>query len=442
MSQQPNESAAIAQAADAIAGDALRDLAGIAPVGAEPAGAPPQPQPQPQPQSQPPRPAQVGPTTSPWTTGTPSAPLPLESISARFLDPTVTAPQPPAAPEPADEPEPDPSQFVRADGTPDKAAHAYAKLRHDAKRFEREASEARAQLATLEQEKEALAQEKAMLADEKMKLEQERDQLSGDLGRVSLAESPAFRQKYEGKAGEIVGRLTRTLTKYAGMSPEEARKTALEWARTPAEDLQDHLDDLHPSVAGAVLNAATELAELDEQRSQELKEWRTTAAAMGVAEARQSVIRSAEDRRRIADSAIEAAIRVGSPVYTADGDEGKRRSAEIADAFRGFMQTATDEQMAHAAAEGYTAPLLYEAMDAQLARIRELESELQSYRHASRVPLFPSMAPTPAPVAPTGVRTPPSGATPLNIAEQLAGEAVRAYRQTLGPGNFGPTVPM
>lgn len=395
------------------------------------------------------QPAQPTPPSAPPPTPPPAPPvqpaqpaphLDPSKIASRFLDPEAAAaaaaarpaPAAPAAPE---EPEPDPSQFTKPDGTPDKAAHAYAKLRHDAKKYEREAAEARARAETLEAERKRLAEEKAALAAEKQRVEQERDKLSDDLGRVSLAESPKFKRKYSEREGEIASRLARVLTKFAGESPETAAAKAREWLALPQDALQEKLDDLHPSVSGAVLTAASEFAALDEERRQEITEWRRTAAALGIEEARQGVIRTTDERRRIAESALDAAKKVGNPVFSASGEEAEARALAVADAFRGFVQTATDEQLAHAAAEGFTAPLLYEALDEQAVRIRELSAELDAYKSAERVPLFPSLGRQPPPAAPAavpaGVIQSPEG--PASLAERAAAEAVAAFRRSTGP---------
>ena len=71
----------------------------------------------------------------------------------------------------------------------------------------------------------------------------------------------------------------------------------------------------------------------------------------------------------MSDEAIEAAKAYGNPVYSADDPAVKETADALAEEFHGFVQTATEEQLIRAAAEGYSAPYLYEVLNQQQAEI-------------------------------------------------------------------------
>ncbi len=352
-------------------------------------------------------------------------------LASRFTNPqSAVAPPTPAAttvPEPA----PDPAQFVTADGKPDKQAHAFAKLRYENKQFEQQVVENRRKAEEAHAEKARLAAENATIVEAKTTIERERDELRERIGKISLAESPQFQEKYGLKAAELETKLAKALVKFAGITDiTQATEKARDMLRANPDRLQGLVDNMHPSVQGMAMLAASEFAALDEERQQELSNWRQTSAALGVQEARAGVVRSIEDRRRMADAALAAAVTVGNPVFTAPDPEAKAVGDKVAEAFRGFAQTATEEQLMHAAAEGFAAPVLYQTIEDQAAKIAELTSRIAAFDRARSVPLYPFQAP-PAPPpaaapAPSNV-VPADQSDPLQFARRAAGSALRDY---------------
>lgn len=368
----------------------------------------------------------------------PTAKVDPTAIAARFTNPQ--APQPPAqapveASKPQD-PEPDPAQFVTADGRPDKQAHAFAKLRYEAKQFERQAADSKRLADEAAAERTRLATENSAIVEAKASAERERDELRERLGKISLSESPQFQEKYGGREATLEARLAKGLTKYAGVTdPAQALAKARDMLRASPERLQGLVDDMHPSVQGMALLAASEFAALDEERQQELANWRQTSAALGVQEARAGAVRSIEERRRMADAALTAAATVGNPVFAASDPEAKAVGDQVAEAFRGFAQTATEEQLMHAAAEGFAAPVLYQTIEDQATQIAELSVRIAAFDRARSVPMSPFHAPPPAVVAPAPPANvvPADQSDPMSFARRAAGSAIQDYvRMTTG----------
>jgi hypothetical protein len=368
------------------------------------------------------------------------APAPANRVDPAVLASRFTNPQPAAAtPTPAattvPEPAPDPAQFVTADGKPDKQAHAFAKLRYENKQFEQQVIENKRKVEEAIAEKTRLAAENATIVEARTTIERERDELRERIGKISLAESPQFQEKYGLKAAELETKLAKALVKFAGVTDlTQATEKARDMLRANPDRLQGLVDNMHPSVQGMAMLAASEFAALDEERQQELSNWRQTSAALGVQEARAGVVRSIEDRRRMADAALAAAVTVGNPVFTAPDPEAKAVGDKVAEAFRGFAQTATEEQLMHAAAEGFAAPVLYQTIEDQAAKIAELTSRIAAFDRARSVPLYPFQAP---PAPPPAAAPPPSNVVPadqsdpMQFARHAAGSALRDYSKII-----------
>lgn len=333
-------------------------------------------------------------------------PVDLSKIADRFSKlPEAPAPAAPASVDTIPE-----APAVGPDGKPDaKAAHAYAQLRSTAKRYEKEIVPALEQAKAAETVARQAAEAKvtAILA-EKEKLEADKQGLIEKVGRLSLVESPQFQEKYGVRESAIRSKLAAALSSIQRVEPAQAEAMAsrLLKASSDPETLGQLIADFHPRAAGAVEFAAQEFAALDQERGQELSNWRQSGLASGVQEAREAVIRSAEDRRKMAVDALEFARAAGNPFMAFDpaDAEAATQAAGLGDAFQGFVQTASEEQLVKAAAEGFTAPLLYAQIEQQRTEIEALQSQIQSFRGAFRVPassFLPSLQPqAPQPAAP------------------------------------------
>lgn len=393
--------------------------------------------PPPQPAVTPPAPV-LAPTPAPPP---PPAPRPFDptSVVDRFTKPVselapAAVPAAPAAPPASPVPEAPPAE---AGHKPDeRQAYTWARLRSERNAFEADLKAERQKLADFEAEKQKLAEEKAALAEEVQKAKREAESLSETVGKLNLAESPQFKQKYGQKAAEIEAKLAAHLTRFARVPQGEAAAKARELISMDPSALSDATADMHPSVAGMILTLAGDMAALSEARDQELANWRSVAANMGVQEARDTVVRSAEQRLSLANSALEAAALAGNPVYTSTDPQAKEISASLVEAFKGFAQTATDEQLMRAAAEGFTTSYLVDALNAQAEEIGRLRDSLATRDRAALPPMFayPGAGdPPPPPPAPTAAPA-KAADSPESFARASAEGAVAELHRTWGVG--------
>ena len=88
----------------------------------------------------------------------------------------------------------------------------------------------------------------------------------------------------------------------------------------------------------------------------------------------------------------------------------------------------------HAAAEGFAAPVLYQTIDDQAAKIAELTSRIAAFDRARSVPLYPYQAMPPAPPAaapaPSGA-IPADQSDPMQLARRAAGSVLQDYSRIL-----------
>jgi len=379
--------------------------------------------PPPQLEIQPPaQPAPQTPSVQPAPQTPPAPPAPVD-LTSRYSKP----PEAPPAPIPQDIPPEEPPGDPRTDP---KAAHAYAQLRSENAKYKREVVPTLEQAKKDAEEARAAAEAKVtLLAEEKRKSEEEKTSLLERLGRVSLMESPQFKQKYGAREMEITGKLTGALTKFAGLTPDQAADFASRVGslETP-EAIAQATADMHPSVAGAVLLAAQELAVLDEDRSAELSNWRQSQAASEVTGAREAAVRSAEDRVRLADDALDFAKKLGSPVYASQNPEDQAELQQLQASFRGFAQRASDQELMRAAAEGYSAPILYKAIEERDSIISDLVAQVQGFKHAMGMPVRPPSQAAPAAPIPVPQAAPAAaGDSPDAIARRFAQDAVGGF---------------
>lgn len=334
-------------------------------------------------------------------------------------------------------PEPPPGQTeppaAEVPLTDPKAAHAWAGLRTRVKEAETKVSQFQKDAETAQEEARQRATDQAKLAAELEEAKKREQALVEKLGRLSLSESPEFQRKYDLRLAEVKTKLGKALVKFTGAEDNEAAQTVMRILSADPKDLTEMLSGFNPSVAGLILNITSEAAAIDEAKRLELDNWRQTGAAAASIDARKTVVEQAANRRKLSEAAVEAAKAYGNPVFTSDDPSVKEAAEALVNEFHGFVQSATEDQLIMAAAEGYSAPYLYEALNRQQQEIAELREQLSGRTRASMPPLFPSAGmPLPPAAAPAPgnvtAATPPD--SPREYALGAAAEALRQLTRT------------
>jgi hypothetical protein len=335
----------------------------------------------------------------------PPKPFDATAVAARFTGqapaPAVEAPAAPAS---------DPGIPEAPPATPGRAPtqaelFTWAKLRTEATAFHKQAAEAMSAAEAAKAEAKRLAEEKAQVAAEKLEADRKVTELTEKIGKLSLAESPEFKSKYDLKRAELSNELSAALVKFAKIPPDQANGESARILSADPASLADMVADLNPAVGGMIMAIANKVGGIDAAREQELANWRESSAAHGYEEARRSVVETAETRSVFADKALALAKSYGNPVFTATDPEAKAQADALEQAFRGFVQTATEEQLVAAAAEGFSSAQLYDAFNALAAENEQLRNQIAGRTRAALPPMFAAQpyvrtdAPPPAPPA-------------------------------------------
>lgn len=308
-----------------------------------------------------------------------------------------------------------------------KARHAWAELRTKVREFQKAAMEADARAKAADAEMQRIAAEQARVAAELDEQKRREQELTEKLGRLSLSESPEFQQKYDLKQQEVKVKLSKALVKFAGVEAADSEAAAAKILSADAKDLPTMLGDLNPSVAGMILALTSESAAIQEARTQELSNWRQTGAAASVESARKTAAEAAAARNKLAVEALDTAKAYGNPVFASDDPDTKTVAAGISEQFKGFVQGASEAQLIRAAAEGFTAPYLYEVMNQQAEEIAALKDQLAGRNRSSMPPLFAATPRVPQPAA----EPPPPNVTPANVGNSARSFAMATAGQTV-----------
>jgi hypothetical protein len=385
------------------------------------------------PPAAPPAPAAAPAETPAWPPP-PSAPpkqFDATAVAARF---TGMAPEPAAVespPAPAADPG-IPEAPPAAQGKPPTQAELFtwAKLRTEATSYHRKATEAEAAAETAKAESKRLAEEKAQVAAEKLESDRRVTELTEKIGKLSLAESPDFKAKYDLKRAELSSELSAALVKFAKVPPDQADGESARLLSADPAALADMVADLNPAVGGMIMAISNRVGGIDAARDRELANWRESSAATGYEAARRTVVETAETRSVFADKALALAKSYGNPVFTATDPQAKANAEALEQAFRGFVQTATEEQLVAAAAEGFSSAQLYDAFNALAAENEQLRNQIAGRSRAALPPVFAAPpyvrtdAPPPAP--PANVTQAPKRVSPEDMVRESLARSLAA----------------
>ena len=343
----------------------------------------------------------------------------LVANAARAFAPQLVPVEAPAAPVAAA----DPMDTVV---TPD--AHAFAQLRADRKTLKAQLTEREQALAAKDAELKRIGEERAKFAESIAAREKEVTELQEQIGKVNLEAAPQFREKFDGRLALIKTKLTSGLTSFGKSSPEEAAALADRLMNASPTEIAESLEKASPLVAGLVMNAWQDAQTVQAERTAAVSEWRKTSATLKLTEVQSNTQESVRQRQSLAEKALAEAS-ADCFVYRDVGTPESKQSAEqYRQAFQGFVQGASQEDLVRKAADGFAAPTLYRILQLQADRIRQLEAATSAGNNAGRIPIgTPSN--TQAAAAPT--KAVPEGMNVMEAAESAAARAVRVIQSSM-----------
>lgn len=309
-----------------------------------------------------------------------------------------------------------------------RVAHAFGSLRSSLKQQKDYAAQVAAQAAAIKKEIEDAKKERDAVAAQ---LEAERTrakELDEKVSKLSLVESPSFRQKFDAPIDELVSKTTKFLLE-GGLAQDArvAEKRAKELLEADAHDIVEATETLPRSVVNQMVALAAKHTELRGERDRALKDWKVAKTAAEKSFDMASTEERLQSRKMLAEKALEHA-RAVSPVLAASSGKGLDLVREIENQFVAFAQHATEDELMRCASEGFAAQELYDEVNQLRQQLAEANARLTGRRVAGLPPIAPTYtAPTPpAPPAPPPVYTPPN-VKPVNTNP----DSTRSYLETV-----------
>ena len=384
---------------DKIEEAAARQAAGQRP----PAPPPPQEPPARTPGQQPPAPP--APPQEPPKPTVSTEPVSQLDIAAMFKTPTTEAPPPPAQLPPDTQVETPPEIEHN-----EKAKSAWEILRNRERESRHLAESLKAQLEQTSKQAGAVAEERAKFADELKSRDDRIHELEDELGKLSLEHKPEFRHQYD-EPMEKVAQSFRDALKDAAEIDDEGKlaETAKKLLSMNDSEFNRMVAQLPATAQGSLWDKRREYVGIATARSNAISEWRTAQAGVAATDAQRQVIQNTERRRTLAEQAIDFTNTqlpqdrrpsvLSEATYKEDVDSANQQ-------FRGFMQVASDDELARVAYQGFLVPVMQRQVAFLAEALGKWRDAYYAIRGAGAPPALPMRVQTqtpaepPAPVAP------------------------------------------
>lgn len=404
---------------------------------AQPPEQPTQPvQPPSQPPEQPAQPAQPveqppAPPAQPPEVSTDS--VAQLDIGSMFKTPTTDAPPPPP-PLPPDSPVQAPPEIENNE----KAKSAWEILRNRERESRHRAEALQAQLEAVTKQAGTVADERARFAAELQGRDDKIHELEEKLGKADLASSPEFRRQYDEKMDAASSSFSDALRDAAEIDDEAVlADTVKKLLATSDADFTRMVSKLPATAQGSLWDKRREYRGIATARENAIAEWRTAQAGVAKADEQRQVVENAERRRALAEQAIDFTNAKIDPRHrpTVLSEDIYKPDVESANQqFRGFMQVASDDEIARVAYQGFLVPVMQRQVALLAEAVGKWRDAYYAIRGAGAPPALPirvqSEQRPAAPAAPAAPQVVDRGGSFSGVVQDtLAGTIRRAMGQ-------------
>jgi hypothetical protein len=326
-------------------------------------------------------------------------------IAAMFKTPTTEAPPPPAQ-LPPDTPVEAPPEIEHNE----RAKSAWEILRNRERESRHLAESLKSQLEQTSKQAGAVAEERAKFADELKSRDDRIHELEDELGKLSLEHKPEFRHQYDEPMEKIAQSFRDALMDAAEIDDEDTlAETAKKLLSMNDSEFNRMVAQLPATAQGSLWDKRREYIGIATARSNAISEWRTAQAGVAATDAQRQVIQNTERRRTLAEQAIDFTNTqltqdkrpsvLSEATYKADVDSANQQ-------FRGFMQVASDDELARVAYQGFLVPVMQRQVAFLAEALGKWRDAYYAIRGAGAPPALPMRVQTqtpdepPAPIAP------------------------------------------
>lgn len=294
-------------------------------------------------------------------------------IGAMFKTPTTEAPAAPP-PLPPDTPVQAPPEIEQNE----KAKSAWEILRNRERESRHRAEALQAQLENVTKQAGTVAEERARFAAELQGRDDRIHELEEKLGKADLASSPEFRRQYDEKMDAASASFADALRDAADIDEAALPDTVKKLLATSDADFTRMVSKLPATAQGSLWDKRREYRGIASARESAISEWRTAQAGVAKTDEQRQIVENAERRRSLAEQAIDFTNTKIDPRHrpTVLSEDTYRADVESANQqFRGFMQVATDDEIARVAYQGFLVPVMQR-------QIAYLADAIDKYRDA------------------------------------------------------------
>ena len=374
------------------------------------------------PPAQPPpeQPAAQPPTVS-------TGPVADMDIAAMFKTPTTDAPPPPAQ-LPPDTPVEAPPEIERNE----KAKSAWEILRSRERESRHLAESLKAQLEQTSRQAGAVAEERAKFADELKSRDDRIHELEDQLGKLSLEHKPEFRHQYDEPMERVAQSFRDALRDAADIDDDDKLdETTRNLLSVNDSEFNRMVAQLPATAQGSLWDKRREYLGISTARDSAIAEWRTAQDGVAAADAQRQVIQNTERRRTLAEQAIDFTNTqlpqdrrpsvLSEATYKEDVDSVNQQ-------FRGFMQVASDDELARVAYQGFLVPVMQRQVAFLAEALGKWRDAYYAVRGAGAPPALPMRVQTqtpPAPPAPVAPKVSEGSGSFSNTVRDTIADSVR-----------------
>lgn len=254
-----------------------------------------------------------------------------------------------------------------------KAVNAWTKIKRREKELERMLAEKEAALAEAGKAKPPELEELAAL-------KKQVDEYEEKIGKLSIVESKAFKDRYDTKLNQNFSRGVGILMKQAGKAQEDAVRIMRELVKpgVTQDQFQDLLGDLVPAVQGMVGQTVYDFHDTVSQREQAINEWKSTRAALEEGDQRASMADLSKLLVEGTDAAAKQLASEQSWLYIESKEDPKwnQQREQLVSAARHILREGKQDEIVKYVMEGVAAARYRSFAEAESRRADKLQDEL------------------------------------------------------------------
>lgn len=357
-----------------------------------------------------------------------TGPVDQVDIGAMFRTPTTDAPAAPP-PLPPDSPVQAPPEIEQNE----KAKSAWEILRNRERESRHRAEALQAQLEEATRQAGAVAEERAKFAAELQGRDDRIRELEDRLGKADLASSPEFRRQYDEKMESVSGSFADALRDAAEIDDEDTLADTVQKLLATTDAEFTRLVSKLPSTAqGSLWDKRREYRSIATARENAISEWRSAQAGVAKVDEQRQVVERAERRNALAEQAIDFTNTKIDPRHRPSvlAEATYRQDVESANQqFRGFMQVASDDELARVAYQGFLVPVMQRQVAFLAEAVGKWRDAYYALRGAGSPPALPIRVQSetpPPPAAPVAPRVEDRGTGFSNVVQDTLANTIRS----------------